>query len=113
MLAGDIALRLATGVEQFVAFGSNETERPLPGEVIFAEGDTVLTRRWTWRQAQHTLTLPGTRAVEFNIDGLPPVPPAEVEQAGVEIMELVRRFCGGRARFTLLSKHNPSISLAV
>jgi DNA/RNA-binding domain of Phe-tRNA-synthetase-like protein len=112
VLAGDIALRLATGTEEFVAFGSTETEHPLPGEIIFTEGDRVLTRRWTWRQAQHTLTLPGTRAVEFNIDGLPPVAPAEVEQAGMEILELVERFCGGRARFALLAKDHPSISLA-
>jgi len=112
VLAGDIALRAATGAEQFVAFGSTGTERPVPGEIIFTEGDTVLTRRWTWRQAQHTLTLSESRAVEFNIDGLPPVPAAVVEQAGAEIMELVQRFCGGRARFALLSRDHPSVSLA-
>ena len=112
VLAGDIELRLATGTERFVAFGSTETEHPLPGEVVFAEGDTVLTRRWTWRQANHTLTLPQSRAVEFNIDGLPPVPSGEVEQAGAEIMELVARFCGGRARFALLSRDHPSIPLS-
>ncbi len=112
VLAGDIALRAATGAEQFVAFGSTGTERPVPGEIIFTEGDTVLTRRWTWRQAQHTLTLPETRAVEFNIDGLPPVPAAVVAQAGAEIMELVQRFCGGRAHFALLSRDHPSVSLA-
>ena len=112
VLAGDIALRPATGAEQFVAFGSTETEHPLPGEIIFAEGDTVLTRRWTWRQGNHTLTLPQTRAIEFNIDGLPPVAVAEVEQAGTESMELIRRFCGGRARFALLDADRPSISLA-
>jgi DNA/RNA-binding domain of Phe-tRNA-synthetase-like protein len=27
-----------------------------PGEAVFVEGDTVLTRRWTWRQGNHTLT---------------------------------------------------------
>ena len=112
LLAGDIGLRAATGAEQFLAFGSSAAEHPLPGEIIFTEGDTVLTRRWTWRQAQHTLTLAGTRAVEFNIDGLPPVPLAEVEQAGAEIMELVQRFCGGRARFALLDQAQPAVSLA-
>jgi DNA/RNA-binding domain of Phe-tRNA-synthetase-like protein len=112
LLQGDIALRTATGTEQFVAFGSTETEHPLPGEIIFTEGDTVLTRRWTWRQAQHTLTLPESRAVEFNIDGLPPVAAAEVEQAGVEIMQLVERFCGGRARYALLDRDHPAVSLA-
>ena len=113
VLAGDLALRSATGAEQFVAFGATETEHPLPGEIIFAEGDTVLTRRWTWRQANHTLTLTGTRAIEFNIDGLPPVSAVEVEQAGTEIIELVQRFCGGRARFALLSRDKPSLSLSV
>ena len=107
LLAGDIELRFATGAERFVAFGSAETEHPLPGEVIFTEGDTVLTRRWTWRQGQHTLTLPESRAVEFNIDGLPPVAPSDVVHAGVEIMELVQRFCGGRSRFVLLDREHP------
>ena len=112
VLEGDIALRAATGAERFVAFGSSETEHPLPGEVIFTEGDRVLTRRWTWRQAQHTLTLPESRAVEFNIDGLPPLPPTEVAQAGAEIIELVGRYCGGRARFALLDRDHPSVALA-
>ena len=112
LLAGDIALRTATGAESFLALGSDASECPLPGEVIFAEGDTVLTRRWTWRQAQHTLTLPESRAVVFNIDGLPPVSAAEVEQAGREVMELVARFCGGSARFVLLRPDQPSVALA-
>lgn len=112
LLKGDISLRLATGEEEFVAFGTTELEHPLPGEVIFAEGNTVLTRRWTWRQAQHTLTLPETTAIEFNVDGLPPVPRAEVEDACAEVVELVQRFCGGKARLEILSEKKPKISLA-
>ncbi len=61
VLTGDIVLRPATGREEFTPFGSDKMEHPLPGEVIFAEGDTVLTRRWTWRQANHTLTQLETR----------------------------------------------------
>ena len=51
----DIALRPATGDEEFVPFGSDQVKNPLPGEIIFVEGNTVLTRRWTWRAAT-TLT---------------------------------------------------------
>ena len=36
---------------------------------------------------------------------------AEAEQAGVEIMDLVRRFCGGRSRFALLDREHPWVSL--
>ena len=38
VLKGDIALRFATGDEEFVPFGTNDLEHPLPGEVIFVEG---------------------------------------------------------------------------
>ena len=112
LLKGDIELRFADGGEEFLAFGSEELENPLPGEVIFVEGTTVLTRRWTWRQAQHTLTLPETTAVEFNVDGLPPVTRSEVETACAEVAELTQRFCGGTTRIDYLTAENPTISLA-
>jgi DNA/RNA-binding domain of Phe-tRNA-synthetase-like protein len=112
LLNGDIELRFATGSEEFVPFGSEESEHPLPGEVIFAEGDTVLTRRWTWRQGNHTLTLPDTTAIEFNVDGLPPVTRAEVETACAEVAELIQRFCGGTTRIAYLTAETPQVSLA-
>ncbi|MFH0915323.1 MAG: phenylalanine--tRNA ligase beta subunit-related protein [bacterium] len=112
MLTGDIELRFATGREEFVPFGAEQMEHPLPGEVVFVEGDTVLTRRWTWRQANHTLTLPETKAIEFNVDGLPPMTPAEIETACAEVAELVQRFCGGRSRVHFLTAASPRISLA-
>jgi DNA/RNA-binding domain of Phe-tRNA-synthetase-like protein len=107
----NIELRLASGGEDFIPFGSDELEHPLPGEIIFAEGNIVLTRRWTWRQAKHTLTLLGTRSIEFNADGLPPVPATEIEQACKEIVELVRQFCGGDIRYELLTQDHPRIPL--
>lgn len=111
VLAGDIALRFATGQEEFIPLGSDRMEHALPGEVVFVEGDTVLTRRWTWRQADHTATRLETRAIEFNVDGLPPVSPSEIAEACNEMIELVGRFCGGRLRWELLSEENPRIAL--
>lgn len=112
VLTQDITLREATGDEEFMPFGSDQMEKPLPGEVIFAEGNTVLTRRWTWRQATHTLLLPSSTAIELNVDGLPPVTVPEVEQACEEGMELIRLFCGGSTRYEILSADNPSMKLA-
>jgi len=111
VLQQDIALRPADGTEEFVPFGSKATEYPLPGEFIFVEGNTVLTRRWIWRQANHTLTLPETTAIEINIDGLTPVTAPEVEAAARDVMDLVGRFCGGRMRFAILSSQNPRLKL--
>jgi DNA/RNA-binding domain of Phe-tRNA-synthetase-like protein len=110
-LTQDIALRFATGEENFVPFGSTEIEHPLPGEVIFAEGNTVLTRRWTWRQANHTLTLPETRSIEFNIDRLLPVELEEVHTIASQVMALVREYCGGRLSYEVLSVEKREMKL--
>lgn len=108
----DISLRQAMGIEEFIPFGSNQVEHPLPGEIIFVEGNTVLTRRWTWRQANHTLTLPETTAIEFNVDGLPPVSYTKVEEICRKVMQMVERFCGGRLRYEILTATNPNIRLS-
>lgn len=110
-VTGDIGLRLATGAESFEPFGTQIVEHPLPGEVVFVEGDTVLTRRWTWRQAKHTLVVPETTAVEVNVDALPPVTPGEAELICQQVAELVQRYCGGTVRYAIISADNARISL--
>lgn len=110
-LTQDISLRLATGEENFVPFGSTESQHPLTGEVIFAEGSTVLTRRWTWRQANHTLTLPETHSIEINIDRLPPVELDEIHAIANQVMGLVREFCGGRLHYEILSASHQQMKL--
>jgi DNA/RNA-binding domain of Phe-tRNA-synthetase-like protein len=112
-LQDNMLLRMASGEEEFIPFGSDRMEHPLPGEVVFCEGNIVLTRRWTWRQANHTLTLPETRALEINVDGLPPIGPVEIEQACSELVERVGQFCGGQARFEILSIQHPGIRLGL
>lgn len=111
VVQGDIELRPARGDEEFSPFGSEEAEHPEPGEIIMAEGNTVVTRRWTWRQANHTLLLPDTTALEVNVDGLPPVPREELEQACRETASLIERFCGGRTRIEILDSRNPWMSI--
>jgi DNA/RNA-binding domain of Phe-tRNA-synthetase-like protein len=108
----DISLRLAKGDETFTPFGSEQIESALAGEIIFAEGNTVLTRRWTWRQANHTLTLPATKAIEYNVDGLPPIPVSEVDEVCRQVMNLIQRFCGGRTRYEILTREHPRIKLS-
>ena len=111
VVSDDLSLRPASGNESFTPLGSDQEEHPEVGEIIFTEGDTVLTRRWTWRQANHTLLALDTHAVEFNVDGLPPVPRADVQTVCGEIVDLVQAFCGGTARVELLTQDCPSLRL--
>lgn len=111
VVRGNLSLRPATGRETFVAFGSEEIEHPAPGEIVFTEEEVVLTRRWSWRQSNHTLTLPETTAIEFNVDGLPPVSREEVASICEEVMALIHRHCGGTLRFELLTREHPEMSI--
>jgi DNA/RNA-binding domain of Phe-tRNA-synthetase-like protein len=104
VLKDDMILRRATGEEQFVPFGADRLERPEPGEIILAEGDLVLTRRWTWRQANHTLVTGATKALVVNVDGLPPTGEEEIEAACELIMDLLKKYCRAETRRELFSR---------
>jgi DNA/RNA-binding domain of Phe-tRNA-synthetase-like protein len=104
-------LRKATGNEIFQPFGSDEQEQVEPGEIIFTDGDQVMTRRWVWRQAEHTLVHYSTSAVEYNVDGMPPVTPAIVEEVCGQLSEWVGRYCGGKIKSGMLNRSNPEIPL--
>ncbi len=111
-LTQDLALRPATGQEEFVALDGTAVEHPEPGEIIFAEGDRVLTRRWVWRQGVYTLLRPETTAIELNVDGLPPVTAQEVQDICESAASLITHYCGGRTRIEMLSADNRKIRIA-
>ena len=110
----DWAVRPATGAEQFYPLGGNgAVEHPEPGEVIFVEGDEVLTRRWVWRQGRHTLTVPESRNVVANIDALPPLDQSAVVVIANELAQLVRDHFGGEVTTHFLTSQTPSLSLRI
>jgi DNA/RNA-binding domain of Phe-tRNA-synthetase-like protein len=103
----DIALRAAAGDEIFIPFGSDQVEHPDRGEFIFAEGSTVLTRRWVWRQSNHTLTELATTIIEFNLDGLPPISMSDILGICEETEGLVHQFCGGNQSTQVIDRTHP------
>jgi DNA/RNA-binding domain of Phe-tRNA-synthetase-like protein len=107
----DIFLRTATGEEIFIPFGSDKMEHPEKGEFIFAEGNAVLTRRWVWRQSNHTLTGVSTTEIEFNVDGLPPVGMEDIKEVNNSLADLVRQFCGGEISIQVLARSRPQITI--
>ena len=111
LLKQDMELRLASGSESFEPFGSEAFEHPNPAEIIFAEGQTVLTRRWTWRQAKQTLVLDSSSAVEINVDALPPVTDEEIGRICAQLCALVSQYCGGEMQTAILSAENPGVEM--
>lgn len=107
-----LALRRAQAGDGFAPPDGGPLEAPPEGEIVFADGARVLTRRWTWRQAASTQTLPETERVFFNIDGLPPTPREDVLAAMHAVQALVREHTGGEVvAAQLLSAEQPAMDL--
>ena len=61
------------------------------GEVVWCDDAGVTCRRWNWRQGPRTALEESTTRVLFILDVLDPVTDAEVEAAGEELVEFLRK----------------------
>jgi DNA/RNA-binding domain of Phe-tRNA-synthetase-like protein len=65
----DICIRLSKPGDTFLPFGGDAEETPDIGEVVYAVGNQVRTRRWTWRQSEHGKITEASSDIFFPIDG--------------------------------------------
>ncbi len=66
---GDIVVSFAVGHEQFTPLGEpGTTEHPRPGEVIYADRRSVLTRHWNHRDADRTKVTERSSSILFLLE---------------------------------------------
>ncbi|MEG1315240.1 MAG: B3/4 domain-containing protein [Anaerovoracaceae bacterium] len=54
-IVGDIKLTKATGDEDFLVLGSEESSSPYPGEIVYKDEAGAICRCWNWREAVRTM----------------------------------------------------------
>ncbi|MEU1303444.1 B3/B4 domain-containing protein [Streptomyces shenzhenensis] len=96
-IEGAMRLVRATGDEDFVtvAGGEEAVEHPDAGEVVWRDDAGVTCRRWNWRQGPRTRLTERTASGVFLLEGLAPMPVAEIERAAAELAELLEKFSPG------------------
>ena len=113
-VAGDLAFRYSRLGDQFLDMagaGGGEGEResaeadpPKEGEIVYADGEKILCRRWNWRQDMRSLVTPLTRqavvTVQSNGAG-------DLEAAAADLSDLLQRFAGARTRVTIADRLRP------
>jgi len=97
-VAGDIRLRFSGGGEEFTPLGSDKTELTYVGEVVYADDERILTRRWNYRDCDVTKITEGTQNAVLFADGPEGVPRSAVEDALHDLERLLRDVCGGDYR---------------
>lgn len=110
---GDFVLGVADGTETFQALGSDKTEPPEPGEVIYFDKETknIMCRRWNWRNGDLTKIETSTQQIVINVDCLPPHTPKTAIQARDELADLLKQHCDARLSTDTLNAQNRVISL--
>lgn len=113
-VAGDIAFRRSRPGDSFLdmapgAAGEETNDPPKPGEVVYADAEKVLCRRWNWRQDQRSLVSPETRraliTVQSNGWG-------DLDAAVDDLVGLIGKYCGGTCAVTTASAAGPVVDLA-
>ncbi len=92
---GDFGLRFAGGLERFRPIGEADEEHPEPDEVIYADQQKVLCRRWIWRQGEESKIADDTTQAAVNVDLMPPATEDEGRAAAAELAALLAEHCCG------------------
>ncbi|HHV78406.1 MAG TPA: hypothetical protein GXX40_02110 [Firmicutes bacterium] len=108
---GDISVRLSSEGEPFTPIMSQERETVPAGEVVYADGCEVRTRRWIWRQGERGKVTERTTEVFCPIDGFTDINRKEVLAAREELAALITRFFGTQARVYWVNRENPRTAL--
>lgn len=112
-LPGDIELRPARPDDRFVPLGGGTAETPDPGEIVYATGSVVRTRKWTWRQGEVAKVTPASRRIFFPIDAFEGVTDEAAKKAAADLRDAVERLLGARAAVAWVDREQPSCDLAV
>jgi len=109
---GNMYVKIAKGDERFIMLGSDEITNPKGGEVVYADENDILCRRWNWRNADFSKITPETKNLAINVDGMmPSITRGEIEEAAEGLKQLLERYCGGTISIHYLNAQNREIEV--
>ena len=107
----DICIRLAKAGDTFLPFGADTEEAPDAGEVVYAVGQQVRTRRWTWRQSEHGKITADSSDIFFPIDGFNDFNRDNVIKAQTELDSLLKKIFQCETKIGLIDSNNREMEL--
>lgn len=103
-----LVVRSSRDVDTFAPMGNGHLEHPDAGEIVYAVGSDVRTRRWVWRQSRNALVTPGTASVFFPIDGFAESTSSAVTAATIFLAEALARWLGATVSTGIIDRDRPS-----
>lgn len=103
---GDIRLTKATGDESFITLGSDKSEPPYEGEIVYKDDEGAICRCWNWRESVRTMLTEDTKNAFLCIELVDEKREKEFENALKELSQLVEENLGGKSEISILHINN-------
>ena len=109
----DNTLRFAGNDEAAIhLLGDSEAKVPKVGEVIYADENGAICRRFNWKEAERSKLTAITKRAVLVIEALPPVDEIKLQVALNDLGDLAQRFCQATVKMHLLSPASPKLILS-
>jgi len=108
---GNIEVRFSRGGDKFTPFGENEPELLEAGELVYAAGSLIKTRKWIWRQSDLGKVTAASRNIFFPIDGFAGYNSTAVLAAREELAAALKEQLEGTVTSYCLDRNNRSIEI--
>lgn len=111
-LTGSLAFRRARPGDDFFALGAEPptNDPPKPGEVVYADAEKLLCRRWNWYQDARSATTPATRNAVLTVQWLGGDMPLEPTVA--ETCAWLGEHCGAHTAWAVAELETPQVDVA-
>ncbi|MGU8430640.1 B3/B4 domain-containing protein [Clostridium perfringens] len=103
---GDIRLTKATGDESFITLGSDKSEPPYEGEIVYKDDEGAICRCWNWRESVRTMLTEDTKNAFLCIELVDEKREKDFENALKELSQLVEKNLGGKYEISILHINN-------
>ncbi|MBQ6593272.1 MAG: B3/4 domain-containing protein [Solobacterium sp.] len=108
---GDNRLTMAEGTEPFVTYGSNESEPPYPGEIVYKDDAGAICRCFNWRESVRTMLTEDTVNAFMCIETVDGERADVLEKALDHLASMIESELGGKVRKAVLDRNNTVVDL--
>ncbi|RMD65303.1 MAG: hypothetical protein D6826_00415 [Alphaproteobacteria bacterium] len=104
-----LAFRHARPGDTFFALGdpAARNDPPKPGEVVYADAEKVLCRRWNWYQDARSAITPATRRAVLTVQSLGGG--TDPEEAVADLARWLRDWCGAATAWAIAEAATPRV----
>lgn len=107
---GDVILTKAKGNENFLTLGSNESEPPFEGEIVYKDDAGAICRCLNWRESVRTMLTENTKNAFLCIELIDASRIEEFQESLKELSCLIQQNLGGEFKILILDINNKEIS---